>query len=229
MALTLSQSISKSLAAEIVAGRLTAGTRLDENSIAERFHVSRSPVRDALRHLASTRLVDHQPRRGFTVAEIDGANLKDLYEGLTEIEATCAALCAMRAGSTERAQVQMLHLACKELATKGDYEAYVAGNDAFHEAIYAGAHNATLQGVASELRQRLAPLRTRTFFLQDRINESLLEHEVLVDAILRQDSAAARDAMRSHAVHTAVNVLTRLNEKENPVQAKLAASEVSAI
>jgi DNA-binding GntR family transcriptional regulator len=210
MSLTLSQSISKELAADIVAGRLPAGTRLDELSLAERFNVSRSPVRDALRHLASTRLVDHQPRRGFTVSAIDEKNLKDLYEGMTEIEAICAGLCAMRAGSTERAQVQILHLRCKELAKKGDYEAYVAGNDAFHEAIYAGAHNVTLQDVACDLRQRLAPLRTRSFFLQSRIEDSLVEHELLVDAILRQDAAAAQDAMRSHSVRTAVNVMTRL-------------------
>jgi DNA-binding GntR family transcriptional regulator len=210
MALTLSQSISKSLAADIVAGRLAAGTRLDEQSLAERFKVSRSPVRDALRHLASTRLIEHLPRRGFTVSEIDAANLKDLYEGLTEIEAICAGLCAMRAGSTERARVQMLQQRCKELAKNGDYEAYVSGNDAFHEAIYAGAHNKTLQEVASDLRQRMAPLRTRTFFLQSRIEESLQEHEALVGAILRQDAAAAQEAMRSHAVHTAVNVLNRL-------------------
>ncbi|CAN5462623.1 GntR family transcriptional regulator [soil metagenome] len=219
MALTLSQSISKALAADIVAGILPAGTRLDEQSIAERFDVSRSPVRDALRHLASTRLVQYLPRRGFSVSTIDPENLKDLYEGLTEIEAVCAGLCAMRAGSTERARIQNLHQTCIRLAGEKDYEAYVAGNDELHEAIYLGAHNETLKNVASELRQRLAPLRTRAFFMPSRIESSLQEHAELIDALMRQDSAGAESAMRRHSVHTAVNVLDRLSGKDEPVAA----------
>src|SRR5690606_27964497 len=100
--LTLAQSISKTIASEILAGTIPPGTRLDELSLAERFDVSRSPVRDALRHLTSMRLVEHFPRRGFTVCGVDEAGLKDLYEGLTEVEAICAGLCAMRATTLER-------------------------------------------------------------------------------------------------------------------------------
>ncbi len=207
MALTLSEAIGKELADDIVAGRIPAGSRLDEVSLAERFSVSRSPVRDALRDLARTRLVEYQPRRGFSVASIDPEAIKDLYEGLTEIEAICAGLCAMRSSYMERVRIQRLHDQCIKVASAGNYEQYAKANDEFHQAIYAGSHNSTLEAVANELRQRLAPLRTGMFFQQSRIDDAIQEHRELVDALLKQDAAAATKAMRNHAVLTSINVL----------------------
>src|SRR3569623_560330 len=77
---TLAESVADKVAEEIIRRDLTPGTRLDEVSLAARFGVSRSPVRDALRLLAGTRLVDHRPRRGFCVAVIDQEGLQDLFE-----------------------------------------------------------------------------------------------------------------------------------------------------
>lgn len=207
---TLAQSISKTLAAEIVDGRLAPGTKLDEVWLAERFEVSRSPVRDALRHLAGMRLVEHTPRRGFTVSGIDEEGLRDLYEGLTEVEAICAGLCAMRATLVERTLIQRLFERSKAAAAAGDHQTYVELNDQFHAAIYAGSHNATLEAVANELRQRLAPLRIRPFFERQRLDEAVEEHEALVLALLRQDRQQAVDAMQKHAASTGVRVLERI-------------------
>lgn len=207
---TLSQSISQALAADIVSGKLPAGARLDELSLAERFEVSRSPVRDALRQLAATRLVEYQPRRGFSVASVDPESLRDLYEGLAEIEVICAGLCAMRAGMIERTRIRQLFAACKTAAESGDPDAYVTANDNFHLAVYAGSHNSTLESIAIELRQRLAPLRTHRFFMKSRVDNSITEHEELLAALMRQDKTAAMAAMRVHASHTAVNVLDRI-------------------
>ncbi|GAA4337390.1 GntR family transcriptional regulator [Pigmentiphaga soli] len=208
---TLSQSIVQSLASDIIAGQLQPGSRLDEQSLADRFKVSRSPVRDALRHLAATRLVEYFPRRGFSVARVDHDQLRDMYEGLTEIEAICAGLCALRADPMERTLIQSLYRQCLAAAESDDPEAYAAANDEFHRAIYAGAHNDTLESVATEMRQRLAPFRSRQFFKRSRIESSMEEHRRLVDALLAQDSQAAAAAMRSHAVHTAVNVLNLIS------------------
>lgn len=207
---TLAQSISKTLAAEIIDGRLLPGAKLDEVSLAERFDVSRSPVRDALRHLAGMRLVEHLPRRGFTVRGIDEEGLRDLYEGLAEVEAICAGLCAMRATLVERMQIERLFERSRTAAAAGDFQAYVDLNDQFHAAIYAGTHNVTLESVANDLRQRLAPLRIRPFFEPQRLKEAIEEHEALVLALLRQDRRQAIDAMQKHAASTGVRVLERI-------------------
>jgi DNA-binding GntR family transcriptional regulator len=105
---TLSQTISDQLAEEIVLRRFQPGERLDEQSIATRFNVSRSPVRDALRQLASTRLVEYQPRRGFSVATMAASDLDGLFEASGEIEALCAKLCALRAAPSERKRIEFV-------------------------------------------------------------------------------------------------------------------------
>jgi DNA-binding GntR family transcriptional regulator len=207
---TLSQSVAQALASEIIAGRLPAGSRLDENSIARRFKVSRTPVRDALRQLVSTRLIEYLPRRGFSVAQVDRDKLRDIYEGLSEIEALCAGLCAFRARSTERGALEIIHAKAKAAAADRDPKAYAAINEDLHAAIFSGAHNMTLKTIALDVRQRLAPFRSNLFFQRDRIRSSLQEHEEIIQAIFAQDPERAASAMRLHVTRTAINVLNQL-------------------
>jgi DNA-binding GntR family transcriptional regulator len=215
--ITLSQSISQTLANDVVAGRLASGTRLDEQSIAKRFKVSRSPVRDALRQLVATQLVEYLPRRGFSVASINTEKLRDLYEGLSEVEALCARLFAMRAGSTDLAALELIHDAAKDAARRNDAIAYAAVNEDFHRAIYAGSRNDTLREMALEIRQRLAPFRSRLFFPRDRVESSLREHDAIVKALMSRDDEKAAEAVRRHTSRTAINVMNHLStEDERP-------------
>lgn len=205
---TLSQNISNQLAEEIVLRRILPGARMDEQSIATRFGVSRSPVRDALRELAATRLVEYLPHRGFTAAAVKPADLDGLFEASGEIEALCASLCALRAGPAERKRIEFLHARAALAVSEGDAKIYAELNDEFHNLIYAGAHNKTLAEVALSLRKRLAPFRARGFFVVDnRLKNSHAEHDALVNCLLTQDGEAAAQAMRSHAANSTMNVL----------------------
>jgi len=205
---TLSQTIADQLAEEIVMNRIPPGTRLDEQSIALRFGVSRSPVRDALRQLAATRLVENQPRRGFSVSKVEPNDLDGLFEASGEVEALCARLCALRAGPTERLRIQFVHEQAADAIKRQDAKAYSSFNEEFHSLIYTGCHNRTLEDVAVGLRQRLAPFRSRGFFVVDnRLQSSHVEHESLVQAILAQDGEAAARAMHKHAANSAMNVM----------------------
>lgn len=199
------------LAEEIIRRQLTPGTRLDEVSLAARFGVSRSPVRDALRLLAGTRLVDHRPRRGFCVAIVDQDELKDLFEAAGEVEALCAKLCALRAGPAERKRIEIVHQSTSAAAAAGDATTYAALNEQLHQLIYAGARNRTLAELALNMRRRLAPFRARLFFSADnRMQGSNVEHEAIVRAILARDAEAAAHAMLEHSAQAAMNVRTHL-------------------
>lgn len=187
--------------------------RLDELSIAKRFKVSRTPVRDALRYLAASRLIEFAPRRGFSVAPIDRVKLQDAYEALSEIESLCARLCALRAGITERASLEAIHAEAKVAADNADSEQYAVINDVFHDTIYAGAHNKTLEKVALDLRQQLSPFRSRVFF---EMQNSQAEHQILLDAILSKDADAAATAMMRHTSRVAVHVLNHISNSERP-------------
>ena len=211
---TLSQTISQQLAAEIIRRELVPGTHLDEVSLAARFGVSRSPVRDALRQLSATRLVAYAPHRGFSVVAIDRAELDALFEASGEIEALCARLCTQRALPAERKRIQMIHANAAKALASGDVKVYASLNEDFHQAIFAAAHNTTLQEVAQNLRQRLAPFRGRMFFVShNRMARSHGEHEALVDAIVAQDADGAANAMREHGAHSAMNALDGMGDE----------------
>lgn len=210
---TLSQTIADQLAEEIVMRRILPGTRMDEQSIATRFGVSRSPVRDALRQLAVTRLVQYWPRRGFSVAAVDSAELDSLFEASGEIEALCAKLCALRAGPSERKRIEHINERAQSAVAEKDTRSYSELNDELHKLIYAGAHNPVLQEMALNMRQRLAPFRAQGFFVADnRIEKSNAEHQELVAALLAHDGEAAAKAMYGHAANSALNVMQRLHD-----------------
>ncbi|MCC7040061.1 MAG: GntR family transcriptional regulator [Burkholderiales bacterium] len=212
---TLAESVADRLAEEIIRRELVPGTRLDEVSLAARFGVSRTPVRDALRLLAGTRLVDHRPRRGFCVAVVDQDELKDLFEAAGEIEALCAKLCALRAGPAERKRIEIVHQSTAAAAQAGDATTYASLNEQLHQLIYAGSRNGTLAELAASMRRRLAPFRAQLFFSRDnRMQGSHLEHDAIVRAILARDADGAANAMLEHSAQAALNVRTHLPRDE---------------
>jgi DNA-binding GntR family transcriptional regulator len=210
---TLSETIAEQVADEIIRRQIPPGTRLDEQSLADRFGVSRSPIRDALRNLAATRLVDHVPRRGFSVAAVDSAELEALFEAAGELEALCAKLCAHRAGPVERKRIELLHQSMGKALKQEDARTFSALNEDLHRTIHAGARNRTLEEVAQGLRRRMAPFRSMIFFTADnRMHSSHTEHDTLVKAILARDAEAAGRAMHEHTTHSSMNALQRMGQ-----------------
>jgi DNA-binding GntR family transcriptional regulator len=120
----------------------------------------------------------------------------------------------MRAGSTDRASLELIHDAAKDAAQRNDAIAYAAVNEDFHRAIYAGGRNETLREMALEVRQRLAPFRSRLFFPRDRVESSLREHEAIVKALLGRDEEKAAEAVRRHTSRTAINVMNHLSTED---------------
>lgn len=210
---TLSVTIAEQLADEIIRRQIAPGTRLDEQSLAGRFGVSRSPIRDALRNLAATRLVNHVPRRGFSVAAVDSTELEALFEAAGELEALCARFCAHRAGAVERMRIAQLHQTMGDAIKQDDARTFSTLNEELHRTIHAGARNRALEEVAQGLRRRMAPFRSMVFFTSDnRMHSSHDEHDMLVKAILARDAEAAGRAMHEHATHSSMNALQRMGQ-----------------
>ena len=195
---TQTERLAGGIAESILSGEFQPGLRLDEHMLAERYGVSRTPVREALRQLASTGLIDVKPRRGATVADATSAQLETLFAAMAEIEATCARLAAMSMTPIERRRLQSTHEAMAAFVPRDERDAYAAANIAFHTLIYSGAHNAILTEFATGLRRRLAPFRRAQFRTEGRISRSHAEHGAVVKAILACDAIAAHAAMFHH-------------------------------
>jgi DNA-binding GntR family transcriptional regulator len=195
---TLAERLAGEIADAILNEFFAPGFRLDEHLLAQRFGVSRTPVREALRQLAATGLIDMRPRRGAIVARVTQAELEALFVAMGEMEATCARLSAMSMTPVERRRLAALHDRMAELVRAGDPEPYALANQGFHESIYAGAHNAVLSGFTAGLRRRLAPFRRAQFRTPGRLPRSHAEHDAVVKAILAGDSTTAHAAMLHH-------------------------------
>src|SRR5690606_17078189 len=135
------------------------GAPLDEQALAQRFGVSRTPVREAIRELAASGLVEAQAHRAAIVARPTLDRLKDMFDVMAELEALCASLSAVRMSLGERSQLQRLHDALRDLVSRGDPSSYNETNEAFHSAIYAGSHNEYLAELTLTTRKRLSPFR----------------------------------------------------------------------
>ena len=182
----------------VLNGELRPGAKLDEQVLADRFAVSRTPVREALRRLASTGLIELKPNKGAFVALMTSERLEEMFIAMAELEATCARLAAMSMAPVERRSLQRLHESMGELARREEVEAFVDANDAFHNLIYRGAHNGPLEEMTLGLRRRLAPYRRSQFRAQGRLERSQQEHDAVVKAILVGDPARAHASMLHH-------------------------------
>jgi DNA-binding GntR family transcriptional regulator len=171
---------------------------LDEMELARRFQVSRTPVREAIRLLAASGLVDARPHRSAVVARPGRLQVLGMFEALCELEVLCAGFAAERMTKAEHAELQMIHRSLRPVVKSGDPQRYHEINENFHAAIYAGSHNAYLARLTAETRARIAPFSRAQFRTFGRLAQSHAEHERVVAAILRGDRDAAAAQMRAH-------------------------------
>ena len=195
---TRAEHLADEIAAAILTGDLAPGLHLDEQVLARRYGVSRTPVRDALRLLSGTGLIDLRPRAGATVRTITPDELDMLFIAMGEVEASCARLATLSMTPAERSGLRDLHEAMGRMAESGDRDAYVAANGEFHALLYAGAHNSVVEEIAVALRRRLTPFRRAQFQAVGRLARSHAEHGSVVRAVLARDAAAANAAMLIH-------------------------------
>ena len=204
-----SDAVVEHLEAEIIAGRIAPGTKLDETSIAQRFGLSRTPIREALHALCGRALAERVPYKGVLVATLSPERIDQMFEAMAEMEATCGRLASQRMTRSERARLEAMHRNMYALAESGDFTTYEAINSDFHSLIMAGSHNLDLVALAETMRLKLRPFRK--YQLQDlgRLKRSCQEHQDIVDALLDQDAQRTGVALRRHLVSAAQEFLMR--------------------
>lgn len=192
------QTLAEQVEALVLSGELLPGAKLDEQGLAQRFEVSRTPVREALRQLASSGLIELRRNRGAFVAEVTPERLEEMFVAMAEMEATCARLAAMSMTPVERRGLQRLHERMAGMAARGEVEDFRAANESFHALIYQGAHNSLLEDAVTTLRRRVAAYRRAQFRNAGRLSSSHAEHEAVVRAIVSGEPAKAHAAMLQH-------------------------------
>ncbi|MBM1816748.1 GntR family transcriptional regulator [Sulfitobacter pseudonitzschiae] len=196
MTIRAADCIFESLIETIMGGQLAPGEPLIEQALAEKFGVSRTPVREALHRLAQAGLAERGTRRAYFVREMTPEDLAELFEATGEIESALAALAAKRMSEIERRQL----MAIVESGDACDDPAiYSEINRQFHEAIKVGARNTTLAATLDELSMRTFAWRTANFREDSRrLASSRSEHRQIAEAILNLDVDLTRRLVCSH-------------------------------
>jgi DNA-binding GntR family transcriptional regulator len=196
--MTRAETIRIDLTEQILSGHRLPGSPLDEHELAQTYGASRTPVREALRQLASSGLVAHRPHRGAVVAAPTPRMLQDMFQVMADLEGLCAQHSARQMTASERDALKRTHEDMAPVVRSGDPMAYAIANEGFHALIYAGSHNVYLADLTLQTRQRLKPFRSAQFNTIGRLSASHSEHENIVQAILRGDQAGAQSTMVGH-------------------------------
>jgi DNA-binding GntR family transcriptional regulator len=195
---SLHDSVAARLRSMVFERQLTPGQWIDEKALAKAWMVSRTPLREALKVLAAEGLVELVPQRGCRVVELSDDDADDLFPVMALLEGRCALEAACKAGEADIAELQRLHQALEQHAAARDVDGYYRANHAFHSRVQALAGNRWLDRATGDLRKFLRLMRGRQLQLPGRIDASINEHRVLIDAFVQRDAARAERAMHDH-------------------------------
>jgi DNA-binding GntR family transcriptional regulator len=198
MEIRRAESIADAVEELILSGAFADGERLDEVSLAHRFGVSRTPVREAIQRLSLTGLVDLRPRRGAFVRQPGAVELIEMFEVMAEFEAICARLAAGLVDDAALAELRAANADCEEAVAATDADGYYRANERFHHLLYAQSGNRFMEGEALRLHRRLKPYRRLQLRLRGRMAQSLSEHSEIVAALEAGDGGRAARAIYDH-------------------------------
>jgi len=177
-------------------GDYAPGARLVEAELADRFGVSRTPVREALNRLEAQGVVARDARRGVVVASLDYDQLGELYAVREVMEALAARMAARHAAPAE---IDLLdEMVSQDRARADDPAALSQTNKAFHRQLHRASHNRYLIQMLDAMRRSLALLSSTTLAVPGRGAQSVDEHGAIVAAIAARDEDAADAAARRH-------------------------------
>lgn len=176
-------------------GLFRPGDRLVESDLAERFGVSRTPIREALQRLETQSMLSRDGR-SLIVASLDHNQLAELYVVRTELEGLAARLAARHAAPEEVKVLKDMVVADRGLL--GDPEALSRANRRFHKQIHLASHNRYLVQQLELVHRSMALLATTSLAVEGRGEVALAEHGEIVEAIGRGDGDAAYGALKQH-------------------------------
>ncbi|QWE27574.1 GntR family transcriptional regulator [Polynucleobacter sp. AP-Ainpum-60-G11] len=194
----LYEDVAERLREQIFAHELAPGSWLDEQSLAIAFGISRTPMREAIKVLASEGLVTTKMNKGAYVTEVDRRDLEQIFTVLSLLEGQAAKETAIKASEAQLTQLDNLHHRLEKAAADRDTEQFFEINVKFHDLIQEIAGNKWMNGVIEDLRKVLKLQRRDSLSRNGRLLSSLVEHREILQAILKRDPLGAEMAMRKH-------------------------------
>lgn len=191
----------------LLEGEIPPGARIPERDLCARLQISRTPLREALKVLAAEGLVLLLPNRGSRAARLTDKDVHDLFEVCQGLEALAGELACERISDAQLKEIAAAHRAMVQHYGHGDLTQYYRCNRQIHEAIVAAAANPVLSSLYESVTARIRRARYVTPMRPDRWADAIMEHEAILNALLRRDGVGLAHILRAHLRHKREEVM----------------------
>jgi DNA-binding GntR family transcriptional regulator len=206
----LHEQVAQQLRPLLVEGQIAPGAKLNERELCERLHVSRTPLREAIKMLAAEGLVELLPNRGAIALALSAGDVRHTFEVMAGLEALSGELAAQRITDAELAEIRALHFEMLAAWTRRDLSAYYRLNALIHRGINQAAKNPVLSATYNQVNARLQAVRFRSNQNEEKWAHAVQEHEQMVQALTDHDAPAMRQVLTQHLLHKRDVVLAQL-------------------
>lgn len=196
LSLTRTQQVVDEIRLEILRDVLRPGTRITEEGLAERYGLSRTPIREALRLLTRESLLVHVPRAYYEVASVNLDEMDDLYSVRVALEVRVAARIVSR--GARNAFDELLAFWCSPPSTTDEDVSLVFADEHFHESLAAASGSTVLPPMLRNINNRLHAIRMRDFTDPVRIQRTYEQHAAILHALIDGDGRLAASLLRAH-------------------------------
>lgn len=194
----LYEQVAERLRTRIFAHELAPGAWIDEQVIASEYGISRTPLREALKVLASEGLVTLKPRRGCYVTELSEQDLDEIFPVMAMLEGRCALEATRKAGDENIRHLAEIHAELEHHAAVNDADRFFEANQRFHDTLQELAGNRWLRQLVEETRKFIKLTRRDSLNPQGRLKQSLAEHRNILAAVQQRNAEEAGRLMHDH-------------------------------
>jgi DNA-binding GntR family transcriptional regulator len=210
------------LRAMLVDGTIAPGAKLNERELCARLSISRTPLREAIKLLALSGMVELLPNRGAVAAKLNERDVTDTFEVLAALEGLAGELAAMRASEEQRRTIAALHEAMLAAHGRRDLDDYYRFNAEIHVALITAAGNPVLSRAYQSVNARVQSLRFRLVPDGAMWQSALDDHNRMMAALAARDGTGLKTIMTRHLQARCDQILARLGAGEIPARREAA-------
>ncbi|OEU74205.1 MAG: GntR family transcriptional regulator [Desulfuromonadales bacterium C00003068] len=198
---TLREKILENIRDAILKGTLKAGERVSEPDLAERYGISRTPIREAFRQLESEGYLTVVPRKGAVVTSLSERDVQEFYSIKSILEGYAARLAAEKLTDKELDRLVAINERLSRLATAGDVKSFFRIHNEFHELFIKASGNEKLLELIQQLLKKFIRLRVASLSLPGRMEISVQEHDKIIEAFKNHDGVTADQLVQKNAAY----------------------------
>ena len=211
---TLREKILETIRDAILKGSLKPGERVSEPELAERFGISRTPIREAFRQLESEGYLEVMPRKGAVVASLSERDVVEFYSIKSILEGHAARIAAERMSERDLERLETINAKLEQIATEGDIKTFFRVHNEFHELFIKASGNDKLTELINQLVLKFNRLRLASLAQPGRMAISVQEHRKIIEAFRNHDGDKAENLVRHTATVGAEVLIQSLAQEQ---------------